>query len=261
MHRRKTLEQFMLLDHRERMEGTAQLKSDVAVFINVLEEMTAIKMPNPYFYIKQKPSVPRLNHIDIDELKDLLQDILSSNIKYSTELYESIILIISFGLRTSEVCSIKYTHVVHGTKTLKIPSTKNHPEGRLLSFNGMLPVFKEEALEIISRSNRDMFILFSNRESDNIQASTKKLYNAIKIAKEIIKMPTNFELRDLRSTYAAMMHNAGVSNNAISNYLGHNFTTTTEKHYSRDTLATININEEMFKKHVSDKIMQHLPEQ
>lgn len=240
---RKTIREFKFMDHRKRIEGSYSLKIKVNKLLKSMETLCGIKITNPYNHFKKKQSVARLNHAKIEDILKFLQYLEETKYKYKDNLRDSIIIMLSFGLRTSEACRLKYSDVNKELSELKIRATKNDPAGRLLSFGGILPHFKKEALSILLRSNKDEYIIFHDTDKIDLSTICHRLTGLLKKINKALETKIKiFELRDLRSTYASLMFKEGAHINAIANFMGHKLTTTTEKHYARDYFEQIKIN-------------------
>ena len=200
----------------------------------------------------EKPEIPKanINHLTVDELKQVLAECKSSYSEYYALLYT----FIGTGAREGEIFALTKEDFDYEVKTIRINKqfTRNQlvSKAKTASSNRTIYIFDDLAeilkshIETLDKENP---LLFPNKAGNYINASNfrirfwYKLLNLCNINKRV-------RLHDLRGSYIDMVLSSGLSIKFAQNQVGHSKSETTLNVYAKNnkdmiTKATNKIDE------------------
>lgn len=191
----------------------------------------------------EKPEIPKanINHLTVDELKQVLSECKSSYSEYYALLYT----FIGTGAREGEIFALTKEDFDYEAKTIRINKqfTRNQlvSKAKTASSNRTIYIFDDLAEILkshIETLEKDNPLLFPNRAGNYINASNfrirfwYKLLNLCNINKRV-------RLHDLRGSYIDMVLSSGLSIKFAQNQAGHSKSETTLNVYARNNYDMI----------------------
>lgn len=186
----------------------------------------------------EKPEVPKadINHLAVDELKQLLAECKSS---YS-EHYALLYTFIGTGAREGEIFALTKDDFNYEEKSITINKqfTRNRLVSKVKTASSNRTIYIFDDLAEILKSHietldKDSPLLFPNRAGNYINASNFRIRFWYKLLK-LCNINKRVRLHDLRGSYIDMVLSSGLSIKFAQNQAGHSKSETTLNVYARN---------------------------
>ena len=200
--------------------------------INVFNKIEKIKVPKP-----------DINHLTIDEIREVLDECKKSYPEY----YSLLFTFIGTGAREGEIFALEKEDFNYDEGYLKISKqfTKNqllyHPKTE--HSNRIIYLFdelKEVLKEHIKTLKPDNLLLFPNKAGGYISASNfrNRVFNKLL---ELCGITKRIRIHDLRGSYIDMVLSSGLSVKFAQNQVGHTDSKTTLNIYARNNADMVDV--------------------
>lgn len=179
---------------------------------------------------------PDINHLTIEELKNVLEECKRSYREY----YPLLFTFVGTGAREGEIFALTKNDFNYREKTITInkqyTKRKLLPHPKTASSNRKIYLFDELANVInehIKTLDKTNDLLFPNKKGSYLDASNFRERVFYKLLK-LCKITKRVRLHDLRGSYTDMTLSSGLSVKFTQNQLGHAKTETTMNIYARN---------------------------
>ena len=199
---------------------------------NVFNKIEKIKTPKPH-----------INHLTLDEIKEVLNECRRSYKEY----YPLLFTFIGTGAREGEIFALEKADVDFKENCITI--SKQYTKGKLLYHpktehsNRKIYIFedlKETLREHIRSLKPDNPLLFPNKAGGYINASNFRNRVFDKVL-ELCGITKRIRIHDLRGSYIDMVLSSGLSVKFAQNQVGHTDSKTTLNIYARNNVDMIDI--------------------